>query len=459
MEDLNPVPPLWEAPALDQSSWEDMLNDLLQDPQPEAVGATSLESVDAELRGLVDSCVRDFSGLGDEAPESEGWWASVPPDQVWEQIVPHDLVDAFIGGEEEDINLPGLSSEVSSPDEGDAFVKDEPKACLEVSDGGVSSPVSCNSNRAEQDCAPSSTSGGEDGNGSAFRLHSPVLTSCSDHGAASPDAGCDSSDVGAVGRSCDNFAEQYKRRSDGTPAETDEDAKRQSRLMRNRESAVQSRLRKKSYVKELEAKCRAIESQMSMLHQTVAFTSAQNAALREELAHYRNLKGNGSKSGVMEPAALPSDSLPSESPSRHTTTLFPSVKSELVAFLYHVLLLTLLLVPHPKPSATSEGRPPSKARSVRRNVFLTPIQIERHSQVADPLRNRLCSSNKRRKREKVLRNDLIWRRSCNGSMISILKPRDALAEKSSSCMRRCKISSSRRSSRGPFKRSQYSSLA
>lgn len=76
--------------------------------------------------------------------------------------------------------------------------------------------------------------------------------------------------------------------------------------MRNRESATQSRLRKKAYIKELEAKCRAMESQMSMLHQTVACTSAQNAALREELAHYRCQKGNGPKSGAMEPAALPS---------------------------------------------------------------------------------------------------------------------------------------------------------
>jgi hypothetical protein len=307
MEDLNRVP-AWDPPTLSQSTWVDMLNDLLQDPDNEAVGAAQAPALDQDLLALAGDSFEDFSGEGG-GPYSETWWSASPLDAGLDQIEVPDLGNAFIV--EENVSLPDLSSEVSSFEEGGSSVPDEQKTSSDAREkiqvGGVSSPVSCSS--VEQDCAPSSNSGDEETAIVSSRSHSPIVTSCSDHGAASPDAGCDSSDAGAMGRSCDNFDEHSDRRGDKTSAELDEDAKRQSRLMRNRESATQSRLRKKSYIKELEAKCRAMESQMSMLHQTVAFTSAQNAALREELAHYRSLKGNGSKSGVMEPAALPSGEL------------------------------------------------------------------------------------------------------------------------------------------------------
>lgn len=76
--------------------------------------------------------------------------------------------------------------------------------------------------------------------------------------------------------------------------------------MRNRESATQSRLRKKSYVKELEMRYRMLESHCSILQQTVAFTSQENILLKEELNKIKCSNLNGSKSGVVEPAALPS---------------------------------------------------------------------------------------------------------------------------------------------------------
>ena len=57
------------------------------------------------------------------------------------------------------------------------------------------------------------------------------------------------------------------------------------------------------------------------------------------------------------------DSLPSESSSHHTTP-FLSAKLELVVFLCHVLLLTLLQA-LPRSPATSEGRAPNEARSER----------------------------------------------------------------------------------------------
>eukprot|EP00245_Coleochaete_scutata_P006417 TRINITY_DN20846_c0_g1_i1.p1 TRINITY_DN20846_c0_g1~~TRINITY_DN20846_c0_g1_i1.p1 ORF type:complete len:539 (-),score=93.02 TRINITY_DN20846_c0_g1_i1:328-1944(-) len=104
--------------------------------------------------------------------------------------------------------------------------------------------------------------------------------------------------------------------------------KRQKRLMRNREAAIESRKRKKMYEKELEVKCRLLESQCSQLRHTVAVAAIENSALRAELDRVKSIPSVGSKFGVVEPAVLESDSLPWMSlphhstclPSRHTPT-------------------------------------------------------------------------------------------------------------------------------------------
>ncbi|KAI5069144.1 hypothetical protein GOP47_0015445 [Adiantum capillus-veneris] len=85
--------------------------------------------------------------------------------------------------------------------------------------------------------------------------------------------------------------------------------KRQQRLLRNRELAFESRQRKKCYVSDLEAKCRALEQERNQLQQQLCFSSAENVVLKKELALAKNRKG---KDGVAEPAVLFKDSLPLE---------------------------------------------------------------------------------------------------------------------------------------------------
>lgn len=81
------------------------------------------------------------------------------------------------------------------------------------------------------------------------------------------------------------------------------------RLEKNRESASQSRARKKSYVKDLEVKCRMLEAHVAQLQRAVSVTSMENSALKGELVRVKKPK-DGVKSGVAEPAVLESSKLP-----------------------------------------------------------------------------------------------------------------------------------------------------
>ncbi|OAE33976.1 hypothetical protein AXG93_3005s1220 [Marchantia polymorpha subsp. ruderalis] len=77
----------------------------------------------------------------------------------------------------------------------------------------------------------------------------------------SPESGCTSSDEQVQGRSCNNCPTQSgdaTASGEDVTGTVDEDTKKRIRLMRNRESATQSRLRKKSYVKELEMRLPAV---------------------------------------------------------------------------------------------------------------------------------------------------------------------------------------------------------
>lgn len=78
-----------------------------------------------------------------------------------------------------------------------------------------------------------------------------------------------------------------------------------SRLEKNREAASQSRARKKSYVKELEVKCRMLEAHVAQLQRSMTMTSMENSALKDELVRVKKPK-DGVKSGVTEPAVLES---------------------------------------------------------------------------------------------------------------------------------------------------------
>eukprot|EP00850_Spirogloea_muscicola_P002193 SM000008S22282 [mRNA] locus=s8:834878:836883:- [translate_table: standard] len=136
-----------------------------------------------------------------------------------------------------------------------------------------------------------------------------------------------------------------------TCCDDDEDAtaatKRQKRLVRNRESALQSRQRRKSYVRELEGRCALLERQLGHLQQCVSVTAAENHAMQLELLRLAHLRtgafqkmaqppphaphGAGQpseKSSVIgdkpaEPAVLESDSLPPESLPAHCQSRTP----------------------------------------------------------------------------------------------------------------------------------------
>lgn len=62
----------------------------------------------------------------------------------------------------------------------------------------------------------------------------------------------------------------------------DDDEKRKTRLMRNRESAQLSRQRKKHYVEELEDKVRAMHSTIQDLNAKISYIVAENASLRQQ---------------------------------------------------------------------------------------------------------------------------------------------------------------------------------
>eukprot|EP00850_Spirogloea_muscicola_P008031 SM000042S15298 [mRNA] locus=s42:280872:282768:+ [translate_table: standard] len=124
------------------------------------------------------------------------------------------------------------------------------------------------------------------------------------------------------------------------PRDVDDDerataaTKRQRRLVRNRESALQSRQRRKSYVRELEGRCALLERQLGHLQQCVSVTATENHAMQLELQRLAHLRtgavhknaqppphaphGAGQPSEKLivignkpaEPAVLESDSLP-----------------------------------------------------------------------------------------------------------------------------------------------------
>lgn len=82
--------------------------------------------------------------------------------------------------------------------------------------------------------------------------------------------------------------------------------------MRNRESASESRSRKKDYLKELESRCRYLEDHCTNLQQVVHHTAMENLALKNELARAKNY--TGTVCGEAEPAALESGKIRNRTP-------------------------------------------------------------------------------------------------------------------------------------------------
>ncbi|CAI5474070.1 unnamed protein product [Closterium sp. Yama58-4] len=167
--------------------------------------------------------------------------------------------------------------------------------------------------------------------------------------------------------------------------EDEEQERRRKRLMRNRQSALQSRQRRKSYVSELEGRCAALQATIGQLRQVVAVTAYENGALRDELARLHQMwaagastagamgvagvagvgaaggtsseemrgeeeveegkreggsvSGGGVRADGAEPAVLESDSLPSESLLRHHRHLSQTMAFLLTLFFHWALFL------------------------------------------------------------------------------------------------------------------------
>lgn len=77
--------------------------------------------------------------------------------------------------------------------------------------------------------------------------------------------------------------EEVEGEGDCSPGSGHEEQQRQQRLLRNRQSALQSRRRRKMYVTELEQRCRMLEVQLGQMRQIVAMTALENGALRDQV--------------------------------------------------------------------------------------------------------------------------------------------------------------------------------
>eukprot|EP00897_Mesotaenium_endlicherianum_P007715 jgi/Mesen1/6972/ME000361S06123 len=87
-----------------------------------------------------------------------------------------------------------------------------------------------------------------------------------------------------------------------------ETAKREARLMRNRESAQLSRQRKKVYMDELEGRLQTMAATVAELQNTIAHLTAENVNMRRQLAcYYAPPPGTGGRPGVvpMMPGGMP----------------------------------------------------------------------------------------------------------------------------------------------------------
>ncbi|XVF40871.1 hypothetical protein PTKIN_Ptkin01aG0151500 [Pterospermum kingtungense] len=85
---------------------------------------------------------------------------------------------------------------------------------------------------------------------------------------------------------------------------SEEEEKRQARLMRNRESAQLSRQRKKHYVEELEDKVRTLHSTIADLNNKMAYFMAENASLSQQLSANGGGTGGGG-AGMCPPQPFP----------------------------------------------------------------------------------------------------------------------------------------------------------
>lgn len=167
-----------------------------------------------------------------------------------------------------------------------------------------------------------------------------------------------------------------KRSADSSPEFEQDDPKRLRRLEKNREAASQSRARKKSYMKDLEVKCRMLEAHVAHLQRVMTMTSMENAALKDELVRVKKPK-DSVKTGVAEPAVLESNSLPSEF-LRHLSCHypFPQQVPSPTAGHFQKFLLTLLQLLMLAAVSGLRGPQNSLPQPIREVVSSIPMSME-----------------------------------------------------------------------------------
>lgn len=106
------------------------------------------------------------------------------------------------------------------------------------------------------------------------------------------------------GDSGGEYRSSKHQKSDASPMEEEEDEKKKVRLIRNRESAQLSRLRKKQYVEELQGKVKSMNSTIAELNTKISYVMAENAALRQQMAATASA-GAGAHPPPMNPYMAP----------------------------------------------------------------------------------------------------------------------------------------------------------
>lgn len=84
------------------------------------------------------------------------------------------------------------------------------------------------------------------------------------------------------------YESELRRTRELTPEE-EKDIKRQKRLIKNRESALASRTRKKAHIDELQTQITEIKQQKDELAATASSLASENYQLKQQVAHYQNL--------------------------------------------------------------------------------------------------------------------------------------------------------------------------
>jgi len=91
-------------------------------------------------------------------------------------------------------------------------------------------------------------------------------------------------------------------------------AKKQRRLLKNREAAAQFRHRQKAYMQKLEKHAEDLHTSNSQVQAKIELLASENKLMKEQLGYLRNFMKNAVSLSIPTPPSLPPDSLVEASP-------------------------------------------------------------------------------------------------------------------------------------------------